>query len=511
MLLQHPRRWARAALLPLLLAPAAAAPVAAQTGPARALDAYVAKAVAQWNVPGLAIAVVHGDSLVLARGYGVLELGKPARVDEHTRFAIGSTTKAMTVAALAMLVDEGKIRWDEPVIDVLPDFRLRDPYVTRNVTIRDLLTHRTGLGGADLLWIGDDYPHAEVVHRVRYLPPAHPFRAVWDYQNVMYAVAGDVVAAASGMPWEQFVRRRIWQPLGMNETEALLSEIEGKPDVASPHDSIDGKLKVIENRPVDPVQSAGAVWSSVSDMSKWMRFVLDSMRVNGKRLVSAEQYGEIFSPQIRAPLDEYPPLSVVRPHFFMYGLAWFIQDYDGELVWMHTGSIDGMSAIIGLLPDQHVGVYVLANRDHAELRHALMYRVFDTYLGKSPRDWSTELLKLYTGLRERGSAAVAARDKARDRNARPSLPLARYAGVYSDSTYGDVHVEQRGDSLHLAFGKGIVGTLEPWEYDTFRGHWADERLGTGMVTFLPDGRGGVAAVRFMGATFHHRPSPPHNP
>lgn len=495
-------------------APAAAAALAPQTpraapppDAARRLDAYVARAVADWNVTGLAIAVVRGDSVAFAKGYGVRELGKPGPVDIHTRFAIGSTTKAMTVAALAMLVDEGKIRWDEPVIDVLPDFRLYDPYVTREVTIRDLLTHRTGLGSADLLWIGSDYPGEEVIRRVRYLKPAHPFRAEWDYQNVMYAVAGDVVAAASGMPWEQFVRTRIWQPLGMNETEATLADVAGKPDVASPHDSIGGRMKVIANRPVDPVKSAGSVWSSVSDMSRWMRFVLDSARVGGKRLISAEQYREIFTPQIRAPMEEYPALQASRPHFFSYGLAWFIQDYAGEWVWMHTGSIDGMSALIGLLPDRKVGVYVLANRDHAELRHALMYRVFDLYTGRPDRDWSTELRTIYGGIRDRARARQAEREKTRKADVGPSLPLRAYAGVYSDSTFGSVRVQLGGDSLHVAYGKGVVGTLEHWEYDTFRAHLEDERRNALPVTFLPDGNGGVAAVRLMGVTFRRQPAP----
>ncbi|MBX6363389.1 MAG: serine hydrolase [Gemmatimonadetes bacterium] len=481
--------------------------VASAADAARRLDAYVARAVADWHVPGLAIAVVRGDSVVFAKGYGVRELGKAEAVDIHTRFAIGSTTKAMTVAALAMLVDEGKIRWDEPVIDVLPDFRLYDPYVTREVTIRDLLTHRTGLGNADLLWIGNDYPGEEVIRRVRYLKLAHPFRAVWDYQNIMYAVAGDVVAAASGMPWEQFVRTRIWQPLGMNETEATLADVAGKPDVASPHDSIGGRMKVIANRPVDPVKSAGSVWSSVSDMSKWMRFVLDSARVGGKRLISAEQYREIFTPQIRAPMEEYPALQLSRPHGFSYGLGWFIQDYAGEWVWMHTGSIDGMSAIIGLLPDRKLGVYVLANRDHAELRHALMYRAFDLFTGRPDRDWSRELLTLFSGIRERARARQAEREKTRHADVGPSLPLGAYAGVYSDSTFGAVRVQLRGDSLRLAYGKGVVGTLEHWEYDTFRAHLEDERQDPILVTFLPDGAGGVSAVRLMGVTFRREATP----
>ncbi|GLC24944.1 serine hydrolase [Roseisolibacter agri] len=502
----------RSLAITLLLAVAGATQAAAQpasngSASVAALDAYVAKAVRDWKVPGLAIAVVQGDRVVLAKGYGVRELGKPDAVDAGTRFAIGSTTKAMTAAALGMLVDEGKVKWDEKVTTYLPGFQLADPYVTRELTVRDLLTHRAGLGNADLLWAGADYPTAEILRRVGTLRPAYSLRSGFIYQNIMYAAAGEVVRAASGMPWDAFVRTRIFVPLGMTNTEATLAGLAGKPNVAAPHDRIRDTLRVVANRPVDPVAAAGSVWSSVDDMAKWMRFVLDSGRVGGKRLLSEATFRELLSPQTIAPTSMYPTMTVVRPHFFTYGLGWFLHDYAGEAVAMHTGSIDGMSAIIGLLPDRRVGVYVLANRDHAELRHALMYRVFDMYRGAAgARDWSAELLTLYGGLEAQADAARRQQEQRRVADTRPSLPLERYAGTYREPTFGDVVVAVQGGALQLTYGRAYAGRLEHWHYDTFRALWADPRSAPSLVTFAPDGTGGVASVRAFGNTFARVPA-----
>jgi CubicO group peptidase (beta-lactamase class C family) len=332
--------------------------------------------------------VVKDDSLVFAKGYGVLEIGKSQPADQHTRFAIGSTTKAMTSAALAMLVDDGKLRWDDHVTDYIPELQLYDPYVTRELTVRDLLTHRSGLPGTDLFWARWRYTLPEIIHGLRYIKPESSFRSTWSYQNVMYALSGTIIERVSGLSWEGFLRSRIFGPLGMNETEALVSEIGGKPNVSVPHFRAGDSIRVVPMRSTDAIAPAGSVWSSVSDMSKWMRFVLDSGRVGDRRLIKAATFRELITPQIQAPMEQYPALALSRPDFFSYGFGWFIQDYAGQQVWMHTGSIDGQCALIGLMPNERLGVYVLENLDHAELRHALMYRAFDLYNGGPSRDWS---------------------------------------------------------------------------------------------------------------------------
>jgi CubicO group peptidase (beta-lactamase class C family) len=507
---------ARAAIAALLLLITWAAAVDAQRALPRGhprqftandLDAYVRRGVEEWRIPGLAIAVVKDDSVVFAKGYGVRELGKPGAVDARTRFAIGSTTKAMTAVALGMLVDEGKVRWDEPVISYLPGFRVGDPYVTRELTVRDLLTHRGGLGNADQLWASADYSTEEITRRVATIAPAYSLRSRFIYQNVMYAVAGEVIEAASGVPWETFVRTRIFAPLGMTGTEATIAALAGQANVATPHMELADTIRPVTNRPVDAVGPAGSVWSSVADMAKWARFILDSGRVGGKRLLSDASFREIVSPQVIAPREIYSTMSLVRPHFFTYGLGWFLHDYKGQAVAMHTGSIDGMSAIIGLIPERRLGVYVLANLDHAELRHALMYRVFDMYSGNPPRDWSKELLALYAGLERQADSARRHQEQRRVADTRPSLPLERYAGTYTNQTYGNAVVTVRQGALHFAFGRGRVGTLTHWHYDAFQAQWDDVRMRPSLVTFAPDGTGGVSSARAFGITFTRAPAP----
>ncbi len=472
-----------------------------------AFDQYVAHAARDWHVPGLAIAVVKDDSLVFAKGYGVIEIGKPAAATEHTRFAIGSTTKAMTAAALAMLVDEGKLHWDDRVIDYLPDLRLYDPYVTRELTVRDLLTHRTGLPGVDLLWAipQNSYTMPEMIRRLRYVKPASSFRSEWEYNNVVYAIGGLLVERLSGMPWQTFVSTRIFAPLGMTESVPLVADIIGKPNVAKPHDLVNDTVRVVPLRTTDVIAPAGSVWSSVADMSKWMRFVLDSGRIGTQRLIKPATFNEMIAPQIRAPMAEYPALELARPHFFNYGLGWFVQDYNGETVWMHTGSIDGMSAIIGLIPARRLGVYVLANLDHAELRHALMYKVFDLYntdaaYSGNQRDWSTDLKALFDARRAARTASAAAAPK-HVVDTRPPLPLDRYAGTYTDSTYGTVEVTSSGGALHARFGNWDIGALKHTEYDMFRSQVKDPLQGITDLTFIPDGAGHIRAVNTFGVTF----------
>ena len=491
-----------ARLIRLLIGALAASPTLAAAQAKRAaapdfaaFDRYVAQAARDWHIPGLAIAVVKDDSLVFAKGYGLIELGKPGAADAHTRFAIGSTTKAMTSASLAMLVDEGKLRWDDRVITYIPEFQLYDPYATRDLTIRDLLTHRSGLASADLMWARWHYPLAEMIRRLRYLPPAAPFRSEWQYHNILYAMSGLIIERVSGMPWDAFIRTRIFAPLGMTESEALVSSIAGKANVAIPHFEANDTVRVVPVRSTDGVAAAGSVWSSVTDMSKWMRFILDSGRVGPKRLITPATFRELIAPQIRAPMTEYPALQLAKPDFFSYGLGWFIQDYAGQQVWMHTGSIDGMCAIIGLMPNERLGVYVLENLDHAELRHALMYSVFDLFNGGPQRDWSKDLRALF---QNRASAARGATAAAAHVVTAPTLPLERYAGTYVDSAYGNVQVTLDSGALQAQIVNEPIARLEPWEFDTFRTRGGQ---GSTSVTFVPDGAGGVTGVRISGVVF----------
>jgi CubicO group peptidase (beta-lactamase class C family) len=463
--------------------------------PIAALDAYVAGAVRDWRVPGLAIAVVHGDTIVLAKGYGVRRVGRPEPVDAHTVFAIGSTTKAMTATLMAMLVDSGRAGWDDPVIDHLPEFRVQDPYVTREMTIRDLLTHRGGLPETDFLWEDTTTTFAEILRRLQYVSPAYSMRSEFVYQNVMYATAGHIEANLTGTTWDDLIRRRLFGPLDMTDTKTSTHQLDSTGDVATPHARVHDTLLAIPWHNLDGIAPAGSVNSSVADMARWIRFVLDSDRVGGNRLVSAAAFREMFTPQVVVPLDFYPAWKDVGQPVVTYGFAWFLFEYRGHRVAMHTGSIDGMSAIVGLLPDDRVGVVVLVNEDHAELRHALLLRTFDTYLGGTNRDWSTDLRRLYDSLDRQADSAQRAEDAARVPGVTPALPLDRYVGTYRDSLYGTFVVRLDGSSLVGRLGS-LLGDMEPWGYDAFRFRARDWTRATVLITCVLTPAGRVSELRF---------------
>ena len=468
-------------------------------------DAYVQLAVAEWEVTGLAVAVVKDGEVLFAKGYGIRALGSAAKVDEHTLFAIGSTTKAMTAAAIGMLVDEGKLDWDDPVTDHLPDFRLYDPFVTREITVRDLLTHRAGLPNADFLWYGQDSEAADILFRMRYVEPETSLRSSFTYQNIMYAAAGEVVAELSGMSWDAFIQKRIFEPLDMNGSIATAATLDAQPNVALPHYRVDGATRVIENASVDAVAPAGSVWSSVSDMAQWMRFLLEGTTPDGTELLSKETLEELFTPQTLVDPDEfYPTQAVTNPHWMTYGLGWFQQDYDGRAVDFHTGSIDGMVAIHGLIRDERLGVYVLGNLDHAEIRHALMYHVFDRFGEGSNRDWSAELKTLYDELSRQAERRRSEAEKTRVGGTAPTLALDRYTGTFADELYGAVQITIDGDGLRLFYGPGLRGELEHWHYDLFRVHFDAAWRGSTLVSFELDRKAEVAVLSMGGASFARR-------
>jgi CubicO group peptidase (beta-lactamase class C family) len=473
----------RLALLSLAVAAAANAQIADPK--ITELDAYVAKAVRDWQAPGLAIAVVKDGKVVFEKGYGLREVSKPAAFDTSTVSAIASTTKAMTAVAMGILVDEGKVNWDDPVTRYLPSFQLYDPYATREVTVRDLLTHRAGLGNADYLWAVSDLPADEMITKLRLIKPAYSIRSSFIYQNVMYIAAGQVIANVSGMPWAKFVQTRIFDPLGMRNTYPNASKVPAGANAAVPHWRFgNDTIVAIRRDQSQAIGPAGDVWSSVADMSKWMMFLLDSARVNGKRLLKPETYAELFTPQVMVPPDEfYPTMQLTRPHWTTYGLGWFQHDYQGRMLDFHTGSLSGMVAIIGLIPDERFGVYILANRDHVEVRHALMYKAIDIFVGNPSRDWSTELLALYNKRRAAGDSANAANDAKRIKGTKPSLALSKYAGAYEDPLLGRVVVTENGGRLRIDAGHILKGDLEHWQYNQFRARYDDRWLGTDQITF----------------------------
>ncbi len=497
----------------LLATAGQAAALGAQTRDSAQFDAYVARAVKDWRVPGLAIAVVAADSVRFIKGYGVRELGKPDPVTTHTQFGVMSTTKAFTAMLVAQQVDSGRVSLDAPVGSYVPGFQLQDPYATRELTVRDLLTHRVGFGDPSYLWdLNASTSYANVVHRLRWVAPKTSLRSTFAYNNVAYAVAGDVAGRAAGTTWQALVRRRIYEPLGMTESFADGRELAAAhlADVSSPHGLVDDTVRVLDAGAhlVDPVAPAGAMFASITDMAKWVRYLLDTATANGHRGVSAAGYAELFRPQQLVGASEfYPTASLTRPHFTAYGLGWFLEDYRGEFVAFHTGSIEGRSAIVGLIPSRRVGVVILTNLDHSELRHALMYTVFDQYLGADiavPHDWSAEMRTMYDSLAAAGRTAERAGEPKRVAGTRPTLALARYAGTYTDSLYGTATVRSTSTGgLELQAGTQR-GALEHWHHDVFRVRWSDRFLGTGFVAFALDPDGSVGTLELVGGPLRYR-------
>ena len=477
-------------------------------------DKYVETARNQWQVPGMSIVVVQDGKVLLSKGYGVRELGKSETVDADTLFGAMSTTKAMTVVALAMLVDEGKVNWDDKVIKHLPAFRVADPYITNELRVRDLLTHNSGLGNADFLWaFTQDISPAEVLSRMQYANPAYSMRSSFIYQNIMYFVAGQVIEKVSGMPWERFITERLFTPLGMKNTFPNLAISQSYKNRSSAHYKINGSIEVIPETPADSIAPAGAVWSTANDIGKWVNFMLGNTTVNGKELIKPATLNEIFKPQVIVPAGQfYPTIALTKPHWMTYGLGWFQHDYRGEMVNFHTGSLDGRTAIIGLMRDKKLGVYIFGNLDHAEVRHALMYKVFDLFaFNDDSRDWSAELKTLYDGREAQAAKGVEGIKSKRVPNTNPSLPLNSYVGHYSDPFYGTVEITLADGKLKAVFDKNLSAELSHWQFDTFSGAWNKKWWDDSLFTFrISPISGDVEALDFQGIVLRREQKLPNN-
>jgi len=481
-------------LIPLLFLSLSA--TASPTTPMEGFDDYVEQARQDWEIPGLAVAVIKDDAVVFEKGFGTRQLGKSKQIDTHTLFSIGSTTKAFTSVALALLVDEGKVNWDEPVISYLPYFRVADPYVTRELTVRDILTHRSGVETADYLWYAAKKPD-EIIRRMRYAKQSSSLRTQWDYHNNMYIVAGAVIEAASGMSWEEFVSNRILKPLGMKETMMTAEDIEKRPNVAQAHDEINNTLQLIPYPHIKEAGPAGSIQSNVADMSRWMSFLLSNKDANNQPLLTPASHAELFKPQMALKGPLYPQAKQASPNFVAYGLSWFLQDYRGQRLVMHTGTIWGMSAMVALLPEKNVAVVVLANRYHAELRHALMYDVFDRYIGPTDKDWSKDLLSLQEDMKTKQAQSRQQQENSIKTTApNPSQPLKDYTGVYLDKLYGELKVSMTSSalSLQLMGSERLIADMIHWNNDSFKVVFRDSRFNDRLIQFRLDVNGNINAA-----------------
>ena len=456
-------------------------------------ETYVNNAIKEWQVPGVAIAVIKDDKVVFAKGFGVRDINKNVPVDEQTIFAIGSSSKAFTTASLAILVDENKLKWEDPATKFLPGLQLFDPYASRELTVADLVTHRSGLARGDLLWYASPYDRDEILRRARYLKPSWSFRSRFGYQNLMYLAAGQVVASVANKSWDDFVRERIFTPLGMKTSSTSIKAF-GSDNVASPHAKIDDKVQAIAWRNIDNIAPAGSINSNVVEMAQWVRMQLGGGVYEGKRLISSAAMKELHTPQTIIRIEGLNSSLYPEAHFLNYGMGWFLSDYRGRKVVEHGGAIDGMRAEVAMMPEEKLGLVVLTNLGGNILPHALMFKIFDAYLGAPQRDWCAEMLKTTKGLEGQAKAAETKAEAERVKGTSPSLALDKYAGRYQSDMYGNLVLALENGKLVARFGPNFTGDLEHWHYDTFRVIWRDKVEGKGMVSFRLNSQAKVESV-----------------
>ena len=446
------------------------------------LDLQIHQIINDFEIPGLSIGIVRNDSIIFSKGYGNLEVHKERKVDENTIFGIGSISKSFTALTLGILVDEGKIDWDDKVKEYLPYFELYAPYVTDNFTIRDLLTHRSGLkdvsGGT--LWYHSDYSREEIIKRLKYLEPESSYREKPAYQNVMYVVASEIVKTVSGMSWDNFLKARVFDKLEMANSTSLSTVRESNKNLAQPHIwNEDYKKVAIIQEKGDNLAPGGFIYSSATEMSNYMRLMLNNGVIGNDTIVSESIIEEIFKPQIIYPIG-----SPFNNEFSSYGFGWWLTPVNGHKIIEHSGGIDGMSAQLVMIKDMNLGFVILTNTSkepatfllRALLLEELLEKNLDNFYSRV-KNWRDNRIK------EKKEASKKVLQTA---NTKPSLAINEYSGKYVDKMYGDILINKiNEDELEISFSHTEVfkGKLKHWHFDTFKIDWYDIRVPDGFLTF----------------------------
>ena len=464
-------------------------------------DAYVARAMAAFGAPGLSLAIVQDGKTVLAKGYGLRRIGAPQTVDAHTAIPIGSESKAFTSAALAILVDRKKLKWTDLVKHRLPGFRMHDPYVTAHMTVRDLLTHRSGLGlgeGDLMLFPNTNRSRAELVHALRYLKPVTGFRESYAYDNILYIVGGALVEAVSGQSWEEFVTRNIFMPVGM--ADAHTSYDPKAANKVALHARNSGPIQGVAHQSIlphgeaDVIAPAGGINASATDLARWMNVQLAHGRLpDGKRIFSEEQSRMMWQPVVVVPPQGPRNVALLKPEMQNYALGWYVEMYRGHKIVRHTGAVGGALAALYLIPEKNIGIAVTINSEDGMAMIAVLYHLLDHYLAIPATDWTRVLQKSQAESFAKAQAAMKILPKPDPVNgAKPSLALAAYAGRYMDPWYGSMTIHDRGQGkLSISFDRtpGMEGALEPVSGDKFRTRWTEKSIENAYVNFaIRDGK-----------------------
>jgi CubicO group peptidase (beta-lactamase class C family) len=467
------------------------------------LDAYVASSMKTFDVPGMAVAIVKDGKIVVAKGYGVRKLGDPTPVDEFTMFGIGSNTKAFSTAALATLVDEGKLSWDDPVYQRLPGFVMYDPYVSHEMTIRDLLTHRSGMGlgeGDLLFWPHSTYSREDVIYKLRFMKPQSSFRSHYAYDNLLYMTAGQIIPAVTGISWDDYIRQRIFAPLGMNHSNVSNQAFKPGDDYAFPHSNVDGKLQVIPFGNLENAGPAGSINSSAADMAKWVQLQLNRGKFVDRdgRLFTEQRSKEMWSAQTILPVgDPPPPLKGLKANFADYALGWGLRDYHGRKLVGHTGGVGGFVSRVMLVPEENLGVVVLTNAEESGAFDSVLYHVLDHYFQLPSTDWIAAFKTVNDKEEKDAAETMKKAEGSRDANSQPSLPLDKYAGVYNDAWYGPITIKFENGGLVITFDHTptMIGDLQHWQHDTFKAHWRVRTIEDAFVTFSLNPDGSIDSAR----------------
>lgn len=472
----------------------------AQQEPYPGFDAYVTKAMADGKVAGMSLAIVRNDSVIYVKAYGVKEVGKPDTVDENTLFEIGSTTKTFTSLLVGIMQTDGRLKFDDRISAHLPDFRMYDPYANAEVTIRDALSHRTGLARGELMWLGSGLSRAEIIRRLRFQPPATSFRSTYAYNNPMMMVAGEVAAKAGGSSWEELIRQRILTPLGMTRSIPLVKDFSRVSNAAMPHAVGPSASLAQEHEILENIAPAGAINSTARDMAQYLRFQMGDGTFNGKRIISTAALREIHSPQTlvggggRGSADGVTRLNA-------YGLGFFVADFRDHVYWNHGGNTVGMTAAMGMLPTEKIGAVVLSNLDHSRVPEAVLRYVLERHLNVPIQEVALA-----------GAAGVVAGGVANAGAGRPGVaapvsttppvPLSAYVGTFTDSLFGEVTITEKDGKL-MGMRGGLHGPMEHVNRDNFTWSTGLTVLPTLPAEFLigTDGRASALSISFNGESW----------
>ena len=468
------------------------------------IDALVEKVLTTFDVPGIAVAVVKDDKIIHSKGYGVRSLKTKEKVDENTLFGIASNSKAFTAAALAMLIDEGKMKWDDKVTDYIPEFKMYNPYVTEEFTVRDLLTHRSGLGlgAGDLMMFPDssNFTKKDIIHNLRYLKPTSSFRTKYDYDNNLYIVAGEVIERVSGMTWEDFIEKRIMQPLGFTKSAASINRLKDRSNLISPHAPVNGKVEAIAIDWSETANAAGGIVSNITDLSKWI-----IMQMNGgkygeglsKKMFSEEMHYEMWSPQTIINTRTTPPYNT---HFSAYGLGWFLSDVKGYKQVTHTGGLAGVVTQITLLPEMKLGIIVLTNQQSGAAFTAITNTIKDSYLGITGMD---RVKQMHDRVVKNEADAKKMTDEIwANINTQGPLSIkpdnATFLGTYTDKWFGDVVISLKNGKMWFDSKRSpkLTGEMFFYKANTFVVKWNDRSMDAdAFVQFGLDNTGKADGVK----------------